>query len=175
MVHAQRAICDAWCSRSLAPAGCSLQCCCRAMMKLFSSALLLLAHRNGAAANAPPPMPPPADATAIVRGDHTLPAAPAPSSSSQRPQINVLGTYDLLLVETTPVVVQSELYLFESVRGDYWNNSAGKEYLRFVHMQSGEKTPSFGAGCVSPQRHCHSAAALARPHTAQPRAPAGRT
>lgn len=70
---------------------------------------------------------------------------------SPRPAIHVLGTYDLLLVETTPLVIKDQLYLFESMRPDYWNNtndtrSSGSEYLRFVHMLSGAKTPSFGTG-----------------------------
>ena len=70
----------------------------------------------------------------------------APTSARvTRPTITTLGTYDLLLVETTPLVVHGELYLFESVRSDYWNHS-GTENLRFVHMLSGTKTPSFGAG-----------------------------
>ena len=62
------------------------------------------------------------------------------------PEITVLGTLDLLLVETTPVVIDEELWLFESVRPDYWNNTAGHEYLRFKHMQSGRTSTSFGAG-----------------------------
>ena len=66
------------------------------------------------------------------------------------PEVNVLGTYDLNLVEVTPVVVQDELYLFESVRASYWQFSpeaaGGAEYLRFVHMLSGNATPAFGAG-----------------------------
>jgi hypothetical protein len=72
-------------------------------------------------------------------------AAAAPAS---RPDINVLGTYDLLLVETTPLVIKGELYLFESVRPDYWDNdyANGTEYLRFVHMLSGKKTSNFGHG-----------------------------
>ena len=63
-----------------------------------------------------------------------------------RPEITVLGTLDLLLVETTPVTIDGELWLFESVRPDYWNNSAGHEYLRFVHLQSGHSSAAFGAG-----------------------------
>lgn len=70
----------------------------------------------------------------------------AAAASGGRPGIDVLGTLDLLLVETTPVDVAGELWLFESVRPDYWNNTAGHEYLRFVHMQSGRTSASFGAG-----------------------------
>lgn len=34
-----------------------------------------------------------------------------------------LGTADIGMTETTPIVVNDTLYRFESVRGDYWNNS----------------------------------------------------
>eukprot|EP01043_Picozoa_sp_COSAG02_P063022 COSAG02_NODE_8830_length_2429_cov_1.829614_2_plen_539_part_00 len=68
-------------------------------------------------------------------------------AAARRPEITVLGTLDLLLVETTPVTIDGELWLFESVRPDYWNNSlAGHEYLRFVHLQSGRSTAAFGLG-----------------------------
>ena len=73
----------------------------------------------------------------------------AAAASGGRPGIDArptLGTLDLLLVATTPVDVAGELWLFESVRPDYWNNTAGHEYLRFVHMQSGRTSASFGAG-----------------------------
>lgn len=66
--------------------------------------------------------------------------------AATRPEISVLGTLDLLLVETTPVSIDGELWLFESVRPDYWNNTEGHEYLRFVHMLSGATSTSFGAG-----------------------------
>ena len=68
------------------------------------------------------------------------------ASTHTRPEITVLGTLDLLLVETTPVSIDGELWLFESVRPDYWNNTAGHEYLRFVHLQTGRTSVAFGAG-----------------------------
>lgn len=74
-----------------------------------------------------------------------LAAAPL-GAVAARPEISVLGTLDLLLVETTPVSIAGELWLFESVRPDYWNNTEGHEYLRFVHMLSGTTSTSFGAG-----------------------------
>lgn len=73
-------------------------------------------------------------------------AAAASDEEAGRPSIAVLGTLDVLLVETTPVSIAGELWLFESVRPDYWRNEAGLEYLAFVHMASGRTSSPFGAG-----------------------------
>jgi hypothetical protein len=77
--------------------------------------------------------------------------------SSLRPEIKVLGTVDLLLVETTPLVIEQRLWRFESVRPEYWNNTKsadqhGTSYFRFVDVATGEVTPAFGTnhalGCA---------------------------
>mmetsp|Transcript_24489 Transcript_24489/g.71796 ORF Transcript_24489/g.71796 Transcript_24489/m.71796 type:complete len:320 (-) Transcript_24489:200-1159(-) len=68
------------------------------------------------------------------------------------PPINVLGTVDLLLVETTPVVIAGELWRFESVRPEYYNNThstgatSGHSYFRFVHVMSGRTSSPFAHG-----------------------------
>ena len=54
-------------------------------------------------------------------------------------------------METTPIVYKGELYLFESVRPNYWNNTVanglnGTAHFRFVHVLSGRKTPVFARG-----------------------------
>ena len=66
-----------------------------------------------------------------------------------RPVIEVLGTYDITLVETTSILLEGELWLFEAVHDNYWNNSIDKPFglrphQRFVNMLTGEKTPAFG-------------------------------
>ena len=73
------------------------------------------------------------------------------SAAAARPVIEVLGTYDITLVETTPIVYEGELWLFEAVHHNYWNNSIDKPFAlrphqRFVNMLTGEKTPVFGVG-----------------------------
>lgn len=66
-----------------------------------------------------------------------LPEAPA------RPQIRKLGTLDLGMVETTPIVFRDRLYRFEYVRKDYHANSTGDSYFRFLDVATGESTPAF--------------------------------
>lgn len=66
-----------------------------------------------------------------------------------RPPIHVLGTVDLLLVETTPLVIDGKLWRFESVRPEYWDNRqstgpTGSSYLRLVDVASGSATVPFG-------------------------------
>lgn len=65
---------------------------------------------------------------------------------AERPQIEKIGTIDIDLVETTPVVFKDRLYRFEYVREGYWANKTGDSYLRFVDHETGEATPSFGKG-----------------------------
>src|SRR6185503_13014949 len=45
-----------------------------------------------------------------------------PTDKDGRPLIQKLGTVDLDLVETTPVVFKDRLWRFEWVREGYWNN-----------------------------------------------------
>lgn len=76
----------------------------------------------------------------------TLTLAAAEPSSNQKQTIQKLGTIDLDLVETTPVVFKDRLYRFESVRKGYHGNKRGVPYFRFVDTASGEYTPAFGEG-----------------------------
>ena len=62
------------------------------------------------------------------------------------PRLRKLGTVDLDMVETTPVVFAGKLYRFEYVRPSYWDNHTGQSYFRFVDVASGSSTPPFGAG-----------------------------
>lgn len=61
-----------------------------------------------------------------------------------RPEINKLGTIDIDLVETTPVVFNNRLYRFEYVRQRYKPNTTGDSYFRFVDVADGTFTPAFG-------------------------------
>ncbi len=63
-----------------------------------------------------------------------------------RPRIDKLGTIDLDMVETTPVVFQDRLYRFEYVRSGYHANKTGESYFRFVDVATGEYTPAFAQG-----------------------------
>ena len=49
-----------------------------------------------------------------------------------KPQIRKLGTIDLDLVETTPIVFKGRLYRFEYVRERYWAGTTGKSYFRCI-------------------------------------------
>ena len=63
--------------------------------------------------------------------------------------IRKLGTIDLDMVETTPIVFNGHLYRLENVRGGkhaYWNNPSGQSYLRFIDCQTHEPGPAFGHG-----------------------------
>jgi len=62
------------------------------------------------------------------------------------PMIVKLGTIDLDLVETTPVVFQGRVYRYEYVRPGYKPNSTGDSYSRFVDHETGEATPAFAQG-----------------------------
>jgi len=57
-----------------------------------------------------------------------------------------LGTIDLLMVETTPVVFKDRLYRFEYVRDNYHANETGASYFRFIDVSSGNATPAFAKG-----------------------------
>src|SRR5436309_195743 len=79
-----------------------------------------------------------------------LVAAGAESASgvtaAGRPLIRKLGTIDLDLVETTPVVFNGRLYRFEWVREGYWNNQRKTNCFRFVDHDTGEAMPPFADG-----------------------------
>jgi dienelactone hydrolase len=63
-----------------------------------------------------------------------------------RPEIKKLGTLDLLMVETTPVVFGDRLYRFEYVRENYPVNKTGASYFRFIDVATGIATPAFAKG-----------------------------
>ncbi len=64
----------------------------------------------------------------------------------KRPVIEKLGTIDLDLVETTPVVFKDRVYRYEYVRKGYKANTTGDSYSRFVDHETGVATPGFAAG-----------------------------
>src|SRR3990172_6618118 len=70
------------------------------------------------------------------------------AAHGQRPPIVKLGTIDVDLVETTPVVFKGRLYRFEYVRHNYWANKTGDDYFRFVEHEAGQHTPAFAKGRV---------------------------
>lgn len=61
-------------------------------------------------------------------------------------KIEKLGTIDIDLVETTPIVFKNQVYRYEYVRAQYWNNPTGDAYSRFIHHKTGKATPSFATG-----------------------------
>jgi hypothetical protein len=63
-----------------------------------------------------------------------------------KPQIVKLGTLDLDVVETTPVVFRDRLYRFEYVRRNYWANDTGDSYFRFVDRETGRSSAPFARG-----------------------------
>jgi hypothetical protein len=71
---------------------------------------------------------------------------PAPIDMNGRPLITKLGTIDVDLVETTPIVFKEKVYRFEYVRKGYWNNKTGDSYFRFVDHETGEATKAFAKG-----------------------------
>jgi pimeloyl-ACP methyl ester carboxylesterase len=70
----------------------------------------------------------------------------SPLDEQERPLIRKLGTVDLDLVETTPIVVNGHLWRFEWVREGYWNNLRHTNYFRFRDPATGEVTPGFADG-----------------------------
>ena len=65
------------------------------------------------------------------------------SGEPQRPTIRKIGTLDLDMVETTPVVFRDRLYRFEYVRPGYQANKTGDSYFRFIDVETGKATPAF--------------------------------
>src|SRR6266436_6309000 len=84
-------------------------------------------------------------ASALVAAEGAGPKISAENQGSP-PLIRKLGTIDLDLVETTPVVFKGRLYRFEWVREGYWNNQRKTNYFRFVDHETGEVTPPFADG-----------------------------
>lgn len=62
------------------------------------------------------------------------------------PVITKLGTIDVDLVETTPIVFKNKVYRYEYVRPGYWDNKTGDSYSRFVNHKTGEPTLPFAKG-----------------------------
>lgn len=69
-----------------------------------------------------------------------------PSEADGRPLIEKLGTIDVDLVETTPIVFDGKVYRYEYVREGYWDNDSGDSYSRFVDRETGKATKSFAKG-----------------------------
>lgn len=73
-----------------------------------------------------------------------------PIDAQGRPLIRKLGTIDLDLVETTPVVFRDRLWRFEWVRQglgqQYWDNQRKTNYFRFRDPATGETTSPFAEG-----------------------------
>jgi lysophospholipase L1-like esterase/pimeloyl-ACP methyl ester carboxylesterase len=73
-----------------------------------------------------------------------------PLDADGRPLIRKLGTIDLDLVETTPVVLNGRLWRFEWVRQgigqQYWANERQTNYFRFRDPATGEVTAPFADG-----------------------------
>ncbi len=69
-----------------------------------------------------------------------------PHDAAGRPLIRKLGTVDVDLVETTPVVFGGRLLRFEWVRDSYWNNQRKTNYFRFVDHETGEAGEPFADG-----------------------------
>jgi hypothetical protein len=65
---------------------------------------------------------------------------------AKRPTIKKLGTIDLLMVETMPVVFKDRLYRFEYVRDNYPANKTGASYFRFIDVATGKATVAFAKG-----------------------------
>ena len=64
-----------------------------------------------------------------------------------KPHITKLGTLDLDMVETTPVVFRGTLYRFEYVRQQYWANATGASFFRFIEHETGRAGTPFAHGC----------------------------
>src|SRR5579863_8470386 len=72
--------------------------------------------------------------------------ASAADDKPKRPAIKKLGTIDLLMVETTPVVFKHRLYRFEYVRDNYHANKSGVSHFRFIDVATAKSTPAFAKG-----------------------------
>lgn len=86
------------------------------------------------------PVDPHAPAPRARRAGH------GPVDVAGRPLIQKLGTVDLDLVETTPVVIKGRLWRFEWVRAEYWDNRRKTNYFRFRDPVNGEVSAPFADG-----------------------------
>jgi len=84
-------------------------------------------------------------ALALVLAPALLLDAPSRAFGDEprRPSIRKLGTLDLDMVESTPVVFRDRLYRFEYVRPGYTANKTGDSYFRFIDVETGRTTPTF--------------------------------
>jgi len=64
-------------------------------------------------------------------------------SGRSKPSIKKLGTVDCDMVETTPIVFQDRLYLFEYVRPNYWQNKTENSYFRFIDVEADKPISAF--------------------------------
>ncbi|GAC1339055.1 MAG: hypothetical protein NVSMB14_05580 [Isosphaeraceae bacterium] len=64
-------------------------------------------------------------------------------AAEPKPKIRKLGTIDIAIVETTPVVFQGRLKRFEYVRKEYRRNKTGESYFRFIDVADGQASPAF--------------------------------
>lgn len=71
---------------------------------------------------------------------------PGPRDEDRRPLVRKLGTLDLDMVETTPIVFQGRLLRFEWVRDNYWNNPGQTNHFRFVDTATGKPGEPFALG-----------------------------
>ena len=71
-------------------------------------------------------------------------------ATDEQPLIRKLGTIDLDMVETTPVVLCGKIWRFEWVRQgtgqQYWNNLRHTNYFRFLKPETDAVTPPFADG-----------------------------
>jgi lysophospholipase L1-like esterase len=74
------------------------------------------------------------------------PVSTTPIDENRRPLIRKLGSLDLDLVETTPIVLSNRLWRFEWVREGYWDNKRKTNYFRFRDPKTGEVTEPFADG-----------------------------
>src|SRR5271155_573491 len=72
--------------------------------------------------------------------------AAAADDKPKRPTIKKVGTIDLLMVETTPVVFKDRLYRFEYVRDNYHANKSGGSHFRFIDVANDKATSAFAKG-----------------------------
>src|SRR5271154_5537915 len=73
-------------------------------------------------------------------------AVAAADEKVKTPIFKKLGTLDLLMVETTPVVFKDRLYRFEYVRDNYHANKSGASFFRFIDVAADKATPAFAKG-----------------------------
>ncbi|MCX6229658.1 MAG: hypothetical protein NTV75_10910 [Bacteroidia bacterium] len=71
---------------------------------------------------------------------------PSTIGKGGKPIIEKLGTLDCDMVETTPIVFKDQVYRFEYVRTNYWDNNSGDSYFRFVDHKTGKRTTPFAKG-----------------------------